>query len=36
MKSSCQPLEKDKKVHKVLAHYLIEDCLRTVKITGPA
>ena len=36
MKSSCQPLEKDKKVHKVLAHYLIEACLRTVKITGPA
>ena len=36
MKSSCQPLEKDKKVNKVLAHYLIEACLRTVKITGPA
>ena len=36
MKSSCQPLVKDKKVHKVLAHYLIEACLRTVKITGPA
>ena len=27
MKSSCQPLETDKKVHKVLAHYLIEACL---------
>ena len=25
-----------KKVHKVLAHYFIEACLRTVKITGPA
>ena len=36
MKSSCQTMEKDKKVHKVLAHYLIEACLRTVKITGPA
>ena len=34
--SSCHPLEKDKKVHKVLAHYLIEACLRTVKIAGPA
>ena len=31
-----KPQEKDKKVHKVLAHYLIEACLRTVKITGPA
>ena len=27
MKSSCQPLETDKKVQKVLAHYLIEACL---------
>ena len=36
MKSSCQPLERDRKVHKVLAHYLIEACLRTVKIAGPA
>ena len=36
MKSNSQPLEKDKKVHKILAHYLIEACLRTVKITGPA
>ena len=36
MKSSCQTMEKDKEVHKVLAHYLIEACLRTVNMTGPA
>ena len=36
MKSSCKTMKKNKKVHKVLAHYLFEACLRTVKITGPA